>query len=66
MMDQGEHLVEGKVVEVFQQGGYPCACVSVRGVRWVVRADLIPDVEPGDRVLFQGRIALARVEEAGS
>jgi hydrogenase maturation factor len=65
-MDQGERLVEGKVLEVFEQEGHPCARVSVRGVRWVVRTDLVPEVEPGDRILFQGRIALARVEEAGS
>jgi len=63
MMDQGDHLVEGVVERIHDRDGHRFAQVTVRGARVEVLTDLVPDLRPGDRILFQGKVALARVEE---
>lgn len=58
-------LLEADVVLVRRNGCGREALVRVGGVCVPVSLSLIREVRPGDRVLVQGRVALARIEREG-
>ncbi|RMG65905.1 MAG: hypothetical protein D6715_07850 [Calditrichaeota bacterium] len=60
---RSEQLVEGVLQQIWQQGGHAYGEVSVGGARVVVLLDLVPEVSEGDRIFFQGKVALSRVSD---
>jgi hydrogenase maturation factor len=55
-------LLEAEVVLVRRNGFGREALVRTGGVYLPVSLSLIREVRPGDRVLVQGRVALARID----
>ena len=62
-MRQDEGILEGKVLEVWEEEGMVWAKVSVRGVIVKALSRLVDDIRVGDRVLLHGRVILARLEQ---
>lgn len=57
-----EILFEGKVLRIRDEEDVKDGWVELQGVRIRVNLSLLPEVEVGDRVLVQGRMALSRIE----
>jgi hydrogenase maturation factor len=58
-----EILFEARVLSVEDSTEERIGMVDFHGVRIAIQLSLVPDVKPGDRILVQGRFALARVED---
>lgn len=57
-----EILFEGKVLRIREEEDMKDGWVELHGVRIRVNLSLVPEVQEGDRVLVQGRMALSRIE----
>ncbi len=60
-VSRSEQLIEGILRRIWEEGGHRYGEVSVEGACVVVLLDLVPETEEGDRVLFQGKVALSAV-----
>ncbi|MBM4168779.1 MAG: HypC/HybG/HupF family hydrogenase formation chaperone [Ignavibacteria bacterium] len=56
-------LVTGEIIEIIHDADGRRAIVRVRGARMNVTIALVPDVKPGDRVLIESGVAIAKVNE---
>ena len=56
------NLVEGKIVDIFLDGGSPKAKVRVKGAYINVPLMLLMEAKIGDWIQVQSGIAIARVE----
>lgn len=61
-MNADGSLLEAEVVLVRRNGFGREALVRAGGVYVPVNLSLVREVRPGDRVLVQGRVALARID----
>ncbi|MCI0441696.1 HypC/HybG/HupF family hydrogenase formation chaperone [bacterium] len=59
----GEILFEARVLSIADSEEGRLGLVNFRGVRILIQLSLLPEVQPGDFVLVQGRFALSRLEE---
>ncbi len=56
------NLVEGKIVDIFLDGGSTKAKVQVKGALIKVPLMLLMDARIGDRILVQSGVAVSKVE----
>jgi hydrogenase maturation factor len=61
-MNGGDALLEAEVVLVRRNGFGREALIRAGGVYVPVNLSLVREIRPGDRVLVQGRFALARID----
>jgi hydrogenase maturation factor len=60
---QSEVLFEARVFRLDDSDELLAAWVDYRGARLKINLEMVPEAEPGDVVLVQGRVAISRIEE---
>ncbi len=57
------HLVTGEIIQIVQDFEEPRAIVRVKGARMTVSITLIPDAQPGEKVLIESGVAISKINE---